>query len=809
MAPVAKKKKGMTLKLKPFKQPPKLPPTFSSETFTAFLQPSIACIFEKRPFQQSSHEELYRSVKDLCVNGFGDETYQRLSAVIEERSKGLFQPSNNIVSVVITDESVMEVMAKWRDFNVALSSVRSIFLYLDRGYVLSSIGGGGQNQNFPSQPTSPTSITASATTKTTATTSNGKPLVSIWQMGLNSFKKYFISMDIISLIVKWVKNCVDLEREALVNGEGGDDGLKKVDRSLVREVVSMLRGLGVYKTSFETSFIAESGEFFAREGSICLDSMALPAFLLRCEKRIQQATDQVSSFLDPRTRRSLVAAIENHFLRPHVAALLATDESGTGSFKNDGFTKMMEEGMEVDLKRLRNLIWRVGGRNQLKQAINGYTKMKAMAIVHGSGSAGGNNSSGTSAEDKSMIDNLLNLRGKLSSLQKNSFNSDEQFEFAIKDAFEMSINSRQSKPAELMAKFVNNKLKSKDTDKAEAVLDRLMELFRYLQGKDVFEAFFKRDLAKRLVLGKTSSMDLEKSFITRLKTECGGGYTSKLEGMFKDIELAADIKLRYDEHVRDKFPEKVATKMDVQVLTNGYWPTYPDNESVMLPPELQMHKERFEEYYGNMYQGRRLNFQHNLCNCDVVANFPPPTGKKTLVVTEFQALVLLQFNLCDGEIELSVADLCRETGIERGEVERVLQSLAFGKKDQRVLVRKGRTEEKAKGIHESDVFIMNNKFSNKLSKITIHEVRMQETIEENDKTNKLIENDRKHQLDAIIVRCMKTRKTMKHNDLVVEVMNHAKYVPERSDIKKRIESLIERDYMERSESDNSQYNYLA
>ena len=45
----------------------------------------------------------------------------------------------------------------------------------------------------------------------------------------------------------------------------------------------------------------------------------------------------------------------------------------------------------------------------------------------------------------------------------------------------------------------------------------LFRPIRYLQGKDVFEAFYKRDLAKRLLLGKSSSFDLEKSMIAKLK----------------------------------------------------------------------------------------------------------------------------------------------------------------------------------------------------------------------------------------------------------------------------------------------------
>jgi hypothetical protein len=58
------------------------------------------------------------------------------------------------------------------------------------------------------------------------------------------------------------------------------------------------------------------------------------------------------------------------------------------------------------------------------------------------------------------------------------------------------------------------------------------------QGKDVFEAFYKKDLAKRLLLNKSASIDAEKTMIAKLKAECGSQFTSKLEGMFKDAELS-------------------------------------------------------------------------------------------------------------------------------------------------------------------------------------------------------------------------------------------------------------------------------
>jgi len=52
----------------------------------------------------------------------------------------------------------------------------------------------------------------------------------------------------------------------------------------------------------------------------------------------------------------------------------------------------------------------------------------------------------------------------------------------------------------------------------DALLDKLMEIFRYINGKDVFEAFYKKDLAKRLLLVKSAWVDGEKAMIAKLKS---------------------------------------------------------------------------------------------------------------------------------------------------------------------------------------------------------------------------------------------------------------------------------------------------
>lgn len=73
-----------------------------------------------------------------------------------------------------------------------------------------------------------------------------------------------------------------------------------------------------------------------------------------------------------------------------------------------------------------------------------------------------------------------------------------------------------------------------------------------------------------------------------------------------------------------------------------------------------------------------------------------------------------------------------------------------------------------------------------------------------------ITQDRSHAVDAALVRIMKSRKQMKVNDLRLEVITLMQtFKPEDAMIKKRIESLIEREYMERDKNDMTVIIYKA
>lgn len=57
------------------------------------------------------------------------------------------------------------------------------------------------------------------------------------------------------------------------------------------------------------------------------------------------------------------------------------------------------------------------------------------------------------------------------------------------------------------------------------------------------------------------------------QTECGCQFTSKLEGMFKDMALSTTIQEEFKRYCGEKSVNLYGVDLTVRVLTTGYWPT--------------------------------------------------------------------------------------------------------------------------------------------------------------------------------------------------------------------------------------------
>lgn len=143
----------------------------------------------------------------------------------------------------------------------------------------------------------------------------------------------------------------------------------------------------------------------------------------------------------------------------------------------------------------------------------------------------------------------------------------------------------------------------------ETILDKTMVLFRYLLEKDVFERYYKTHLAKRLLLNKSVSDDSEKNMISKLKTECGCQFTSKLEGMFKDMSVSNTIMEEFKNHVVNQGISLHGVDLTVRILTTGFWPTQASTPNCNIPKAPRAAFETFKHFYLAKHSGRQLTLQ--------------------------------------------------------------------------------------------------------------------------------------------------------------------------------------------------------
>eukprot|EP00002_Diphylleia_rotans_P022275 TRINITY_DN4363_c0_g1_i2.p1 TRINITY_DN4363_c0_g1~~TRINITY_DN4363_c0_g1_i2.p1 ORF type:complete len:484 (+),score=98.34 TRINITY_DN4363_c0_g1_i2:1056-2507(+) len=404
-------------------------------------------------------------------------------------------------------------------------------------------------------------------------------------------------------------------------------------------------------------------------------------------------------------------------------------------------------------------------------------------------------------KEQTFVQELLDFKDRVDTILRDAFSSLDILVNAVKDSFESFINTKQNKASELLAKFIDARMrlgvKEHSESETSALMDKLLIIFRYIQGKDVFEAFYKKDLSRRLLLGKSVSSDLEKTMISKLRSECGSAFTMKIEGMFRDIDLSEDMMQSFKQ---SELAAGLPKDLDffVHVLSFNCWVVDPPI-TLRMPNIMVDCQNAFSEFYKSRYAGKHLQWQHSLGHCLMRADFTQ--GKKEMLVSLMQALVLLLFN---DSGSLNFKSLLESTDIEEAELRRILQSLTLGKCKILTKQQKG-----GRDIEDDDIFSVNDEFTSKQYRIKINNFQLKDAPEESHVITEKVAQDRQYQIDAAIVRIMKNRKVLNHNLLVSELFGQLKLPIGPLDAKKRIESLIEREFLERDKADSTVYHYLT
>lgn len=200
----------------------------------------------------------------------------------------------------------------------------------------------------------------------------------------------------------------------------------------------MLIELSFYPTDFEAKFLTSTNTYYAEESNRLINDLALPDYIKHAHhRRTQESVDRIRNYLDVHTKQALVNVVSHQLVYSKVDTMI-----------RKGFDVLLSENMLDSLKLFYDLLLPSPKLSLLRQAFAEYIKTEGVDLIKHPSS------------DPTMIIEILKFKKDLDTIVQVCFENDVTFQNALKESFEYFINSRANKPAELLAKFIDSKLKN-------------------------------------------------------------------------------------------------------------------------------------------------------------------------------------------------------------------------------------------------------------------------------------------------------------------------------------------------------------
>lgn len=201
---------------------------------------------------------------------------------------------------------------------------------------------------------------------------------------------------------------------------------------------------------------------------------------------------------------------------------------------------------------------------------------------------------------------------------------------------------------------------------------------------------------------------------------------------------------------------------------------------------MKASQKLYEDFYASRFNGRKLLWQNSLSSC--ILNINLSEGQKEISCNLSQAIVLLLFNERE---TASFSEIQNSTGlgtiayllktnmvnslfdIATKELISLLNSLSS--KPHKLII-----NESSEATTELDRFSFNSNFESQSNKIKLPLASGEQITDDQKDVEKKVQQNRQYQLEAAIVRIMKAKKTLHHNDLINELFTVLNYPLEAS-----------------------------
>ena len=626
----------------------------------------------------------------LAAHLLGEELYKKLSDYLSAHLASILQESKSH-----TDEALLAFyIREWQRYTVAAKYIHHLFRYLNRHWVKREMDEGK------------------------------KHVYDVYTLHLVQWRRVLFEK-VAEKVMDAVLKLVEKHR----NGE-------TIEHNQIKQVVDSFVSLGldesdstkttldVYRFHFEKPFLEATKVFYQNESRQFVADNSVVEYMKKAEARLDEEEERVKLYLHPDIAVHLKKACNQVLIGDHSNLL------------RDEFQVLLDNDREEDMARMYSLLSRIPeGLEPLRAKFEAHVRKAGLSAVSKVAA------DAEKLEPKVYVDALLDVHTQYQGLVKRAFTDEAEFTRSLDNACREFVNrndvckSGSNKSPELLAKYTDILLRKSSTGVEEAELEntltQIMTVFKYIEDKDVFQKFYSRMLARRLVHSNSSSDDAETSMISKLKEACGFEYTNKLQRMFQDMQISKDLNTGFKEHLQGLGHKGLDSQYSI--LGTGFWPLTPPNTTFNPPEEVNADCERFSRFYKNKHEGRKLTWLWQLCKGEVKANYCK--GAKmpyTFQVSIYQMAILLLFNEKDKN---TYEEIAQTTQLNAESLDPSLAILLKAK----VLLMGPDGDKPGPG----KTFALNFDFKNKKLRVNLNVGMKSESKQEEAETNKTIEEDRK------------------------------------------------------------------
>ncbi|CAO3618169.1 unnamed protein product [Cunninghamella blakesleeana] len=549
---------------------------------------------------------IYQLVYDMCnaiPRPFTDRVFNGIAEYLDRYTTQICQ------SILSHDDIVSAYARAFEQFELAMVNVSNSCCYLDRIITpknMTNIGPDHRSAALSSGKYKKQNVQALA--------------MSLWKSNVLFYIRDRYQNRLFYQVFEMIRRDRDEENAS-------HSTIKTVVTSLVSTNEFTEQPLQIYIEEFERPYLVHTKRYYEAEAARIIASSTISQFMKRAYQRLHQEIMRNNNYCHSTSHVRIVKEFEAQYIAAYQNRIV------------DEFEKMIHEEKSEDCTMAYSLLSRLPeGLKPILIIYEDYVCKLGKEIVSKLGST-------IMKNPREYVDQLLSLHSKYYQINQQVFSSDPLFTAAVDKAFRTVINgtivNSNSDGPETLARYcdmmlkknaikkevntstIENKkktvLRKADDNDLEDRLAKMIVLFRYVEDKDIFQKFYSRMLAKRLIYNTSTSEELESNMISRLKEICGVEYTSKLNKMFTDMSLSRELNINFKDFVKQQSSTKLKGGFDILVLTAGAWPLNQKDDqkslqaqNIQIPTEFEKGITLFETFYGKHHNGRRLLWQWNL-----------------------------------------------------------------------------------------------------------------------------------------------------------------------------------------------------